>query len=115
MPASIGADMGSPQPVADVVRKARGGRQQVVDRDPLLVGGHLGKEPGDRIGRPQPPQRLELEDRGCGELLGDGADVEHRSGGHFDVATAICAPESLSDDDTAVLDDASHSVPSFCV
>jgi hypothetical protein len=54
-------------------------REQVVQRDAALVGGHAGKEAPDRVADREPAVHREPQDRRGRELLGDGPDVERRA------------------------------------
>ena len=61
--------------VAERLHEARGVGEQVPNGDPALVRRHAVEEAVDRVGHPQPPLRLQLDDGGRGELLGHRTDV----------------------------------------
>jgi hypothetical protein len=82
--------------VAEALGEAGGVAEQVVQRDPALVGGHRAEVGADRVGHPQLPHHLQLEHRRRGELLGDRHDVVHRVAGGGRAGVVVGPAEALA-------------------
>ena len=74
---------------AEIGPQARGMGEEVVERDGALVRRDVGEIFADGIRNLQPSPRLQLQNRGGGELLGNRSDVEDGVGGHPNPALAI--------------------------